>query len=1355
MLLGLTGSALGAGPVTQPLTNGWKLARTPDVAQTGAQVSLASFNASSWVDAVVPGTVLTAYERAGLIPDPYYSTNMQALQQSKYYDTNFWYRNAFSVPASYAGQKIWLNFDAVNWYSDIYVNGTKLGSLNGPFKRGKFDITALVTTGSTNCVAVLLYWCNGDVPNTPTFIAVNSWDFMPAIPGRDVGLYQDVYLTTSGSVKLVDPYLKTDLPLPNTSPASLTLSVSLTNTSASAVSGTLSGTIHPEGIAFQTNLTVKANALTNFTFTPGSLSQLAITNPALWWPNGYGPQNLHTLTLSYQVGSTVSDTQSFNFGIREYSYDTTGNPLQVSCNGVKILCKGGNWGMPDAMLKYTPAQLDTAVRLHHEMNFTMIRCWHGTADLAGFYDACDKYGIMVWDEFWLNGSNYGLGPTNAPLFKTNVIDKIIRLRNRACLALYCGENEADPGTSLDNFFTNAIATLDGTRLFFPASNAKPVHGGGPYAVQDPYWYYTVNFNSANGFTSEIGLPSIPPLESLQAMMPASALWPIGNANWQFHDWDADIGNKGLGDYTGAINSRYGTATDITNFCEKAQYLNQETYKAIFESWNAKLWNDCSGVLLWMSQPAWPSTIWQTYDWYFETGGAYYGSRKGCEPIHIQWDHDNGSVKVVNATPQALTNLTATLQVYNLSGPLKFSTNLTAVNVPADSVLTCGGVFAGANLALNRPVAASSEQNTNNVAANAVDELYGTFGLKSTRWESQYSDPQWLYVDLGSPQNIDSVVILWEAYGKSYQIQTSLDATNWTTVWSTTTADGGYEASHFPPTDARYVRMYGTQRGTGWGYSIYEFKVYPTGAFDNGIANLTKVHFLQLQLKDSAGTVLSDNRYWRGTTPCDYTALTNLAPVSLAGYATATTDGRDTQVTVVLTNATSNVAFGNRLKLQRTTTGERVLPAFYSDNYFMLFPHEAKTVTIEFANADLRGDAPRLVLQGGNLAPMIMSVVDLSGPPAAPQNLAALAGTNHTVALSWSAGFNVSGYVVKRASVSGGPYAPMALTPAAAYLDVSPVNGRVYHYVVQATNELGASVDSSEVSAQPGGYRTWVLAAGALGYWPLNETSGLTAVDLLGANDGAHSAAVVLGAAGATGDGFGPVHWAAQYNGSNAYTQIPRLIGDTNFTIALWVKTTATGGTPNWYQGRGLVDGEMAGVTDDFGISLVGGQLALGIGNPDTTLLSSNVINDGAWHFVVATRHAGTGAMQLYVDGALAGTATGPVGPRTAPANLRIASMRTGASGRFLDGTISDVAVFDQSLTAPQISRLRQAGAGLFYDVTLSANVAGTNCILSWPGGGKLLEAIDLAGPWVLSSGTNSPQRITPSGKQKFYRVQVE
>ncbi len=162
--------------------------------------------------------------------------------------------------------------------------------------------------------------------------------------------------------------------------------------------------------------------------------------------------------------------------------------------------------------------------------------------------------------------------------------------------------------------------------------------------------------------------------------------------------------------------------------------------------------------------------------------------------------------------------------------------------------------------------------------------------------------------------------------------------------------------------------------------------------------------------------------------------------------------------------------------------------------------------------------------------------------------------------------------------------------------------------------------------------------------------------------------------------------AINTDGASGYVRIPMSVLN-DFTIASWVKTTAAGGAGQWWAGKGIVDGEVGGTADDFGATLVNNRFAFGLGNPDTTIVSTSPINDGYWHHVAATRNATSGQMKVFVDGALQATGAGPTAPRTAPPFLRIGSIQTGSAAGFLAGTLDDVRLYNYALNAAQIGSL--------------------------------------------------------------------
>ncbi|HEU5071817.1 MAG TPA: LamG-like jellyroll fold domain-containing protein [Verrucomicrobiae bacterium] len=389
--------------------------------------------------------------------------------------------------------------------------------------------------------------------------------------------------------------------------------------------------------------------------------------------------------------------------------------------------------------------------------------------------------------------------------------------------------------------------------------------------------------------------------------------------------------------------------------------------------------------------------------------------------------------------------------------------------------------------------------------------------------------------------------------------------------------------------------------------------------------------------------------------------------------------------------------------------------------------------------------------GASQTTAILAVSGLPGdiPLGAPAVLAARPGSNATVQLTWSPVVGAANYHVKRSTVSGGPYVTLASPVGTNHTATGLANGTTYFFVVSSSGPFGEGANSTEVSAMPGSYAGWLLSASPAGYWPLAETGGSVTHDVVGGNDGFYAGTCYLGLAGVAGAGFAVPHRAVHYDGSSGYTQIPRVIGSTNFSIAFWLLTSATGGTPNWYNGRGIVDGEVSGMTDDFGVALVGGKIGFGLGNPDVTLTSVKTVNNAQWHHVGVTRDAGTGALRIYIDGTLDTSGTGPTGPKTAPSSLRLGSLQT--ANNFLNGSLSDVAVYNRVLNPEDVAVLYQAATGLFYDVTLTNSWNGNSLVLSWAGNGKLLEATNILGPWS-TNAAGSPVIVSPAQPQKFYRI---
>jgi hypothetical protein len=540
---------------------------------------------------------------------------------------------------------------------------------------------------------------------------------------------------------------------------------------------------------------------------------LHLANPKLWWPNGYGDPNLYTVDLKFETANhSVSDTKSFQAGVRQFTYKDDGGALKIWINGRRFVPLGGNWGFSESMLRYRAREYDAAVRYHRDMHFTMIRNWVGQIGEDAFYEACDRHGIVVWQDFWLANPYDGPDPDDNGLFMRNVRDTVLRIRSHPSIGLYCGRNEGQPPKPLDAGMRQALAELHPGLHYIPSSADDTVSGHGPYRAMPLKFYFSQR--ATPKLHSELGMPNIVSMDSLRAMMPESAMWPQGRM-WGLHDFSLH-GAQGGESFRGQIDKSYGGADNAADWVRLAQYVNYEGYRAMYEAQGAKR----MGLLIWMSHPTWPTFVWQTYDYYLEPTAAYFGAKKACEPLHIQWNPLTDNVEVVNYSGGDARGLTAGVQLLNMDGVVKWERS-----APVDS-------------------------SEDSVAA---------------------------------PIHIE----------------------------------------------------------------------YPDG--------LTPVHFIRLKLTRGGETV-SENFYWRGLEEYNYRALRELPKVKLEAVTDAKRQAGRWMLTTTVRNPAKTPVLMVKLKAVREKSGDRILPAIYSDNYIALMPGEQRTIRTEVEDADTRGEPPAIVIE---------------------------------------------------------------------------------------------------------------------------------------------------------------------------------------------------------------------------------------------------------------------------------------------------------------------------------------------------------------------------------------------------------
>ena len=739
------------GSIKQVKLTNFDLQSSALVSAGGDELSSAQYRSPVyWFPVKVPSTVLTGLVANHIYPDPYQGLNNMLipdasdkfnkeynLEQYSYLpnDPNpwkkpYWYRTTFKVPAGDKGRHFELIFKGINYRAAVWVNGKQIADstqMAGMFADYNLDVSGAILPGTENAIAVKIYPLDyagypakeqlealgpfyenggptGDIGKNVTMLCSVGWDWIPPVRDRNMGIWQPVYLRTSGMVTIGHPKLVTDLPnLPDTSTAKLSLSLTLTNHSHIAKSGKLLVSIKPENFAglpvkFTEAATIAANDASVIDLDAAKVNQLIIKQPHLWWPNGYGRANLYRIRLQYSDGREITDDTTFVFGIRTVgSKATTVKGFvrrEFYVNGKKVHLNGGAW-VPDMMVNRDSARYDYEMHLCRNANVNLVRIWGGgVTPPDAFWNAADRYGEMVWSDFWVTGDTQGefKGSPDWPLegnvFIKNVLSTIYRIRNHPSLLVWTGGNEGHARKELYDAMRDNIVALDGTRPFIPSSSgfaklpagwkgsypdnmSSGVYSGGPYDWEDPKVYYKkADFGGDWVFKDETGLPSQPPYTTLAKVIP-NLVWdkklpfPLNNS-WGYHD--AATGAGKYDKYYEEMVKRYGQPTTMVNFSDKMQLMNWVGYQGIFEAAGHKL-NETGGVMLWKLNAALPSVIWQIYDWYLEPNAGYYAMQNAVEPLHIQFNQDDSTAAVINRLHHATGLLTAKADIYDIDSKL--------------------------------------------------------------------------------------------------------------------------------------------------------------------------------------------------------------------------------------------------------------------------------------------------------------------------------------------------------------------------------------------------------------------------------------------------------------------------------------------------------------------------------------------------------------------------------------------------------------------------------------------------------------------------------------------------------------
>ncbi len=839
---------------TQGLEQGWVLQAADKAGAPGAEISRPGFKAKGWLPTEVPSTVMATLVRNGVHKDPFFGQNLAAIS-SEPFKQGWWYRTEFIVEDPGDGSHTRLRLDGLNFRADIWLNGKQIAgrdAICGAFRNFDLDIGSGLAKG-VNVLAVEVF------PPQPGDFTMGFVDWNPLPPDRNMGIFREVKLHRTGAVAMEEVCVRSTVDLKTLKEASLEISLKLINREDHAQTGTLKGSIGE--IHFQVPYVLKAGERQALRLGPSQVPALRIRNPRLWWPHNLGKAELYRLELSAQAGSSLSDGCGVTFGIRQVAdYLNAQGQRGYMVNGQKVLIRGAGW-VDDLFLREDPKNLEAQFHYVKHMNLNTVRLEGFWGSSQRLYDLADREGILLmvgwscqweWPEYLgkpiVESETFG-GPKE-PLEIERVTgylrDQVRWLRNHPSLLVWVVGSDKLPWPEVEKRYVADLKVLDPSRpllrsckeLTSPLSGSSAVKMAGPYDYVTPnYWWVDTKNGGAFGFNTETGPgPQIPPLSTLQRMLPADKLWPINEA-WNFHCGRFQFGNLDI--YLKAFNARYGESKSVEDFAFRAQAANYEAMRAMYEAFGANR-PKATGVVQWMLNGAWPKFFWQLYDTFLMPNGAFYGARKGSQPLNVVYDYGTGSVHLVNDTLQELKAVTVRARIFRADSTLASSQEITVPCLPNHS--------------------------------RKVLEL----------------------------------------------------------------------------------------KDSGGG----------------------PIHFLDLRLSGPGGKALADNFYWLSTQPdvldeakttwfvtpnssfADFTALAKL-PVARVKLEQRSVSGKDWSAEITLTNTSEHIAFCLELGVVRPS-GEPLLPVLWDDNYLSLLPHEARRIRVRLPGVELRGETPRITLNGWNL-----------------------------------------------------------------------------------------------------------------------------------------------------------------------------------------------------------------------------------------------------------------------------------------------------------------------------------------------------------------------------------------------------
>ena len=693
---------------------------------------------TDWIPVSIPGEVHVALMEAGLIPDPFVADNELAVKWVARADWAF--EGVIQVSEEMLSQdRVILSFDGLDTLAEISLNGTTLGHTRNAFRAYSWEVKKLLRPGANNVQVFFdspVRYAEEKQAEKPLFSPEQSiqggphlrkapcqwgWDWGPQLP--PIGIWKQARFEGFSSAKLESVHLHQR----HLFSGAFTISADVKISSWTDMPLQLCLTLRdPQGKTFATTCKVIDGSAT---------AVLEIRDPVLWWPNGYGEQALYQAWVTVRTeDETVLDRREYQLGLRTLELrqetDKYGESFKFIVNGVPVFAKGANWIPPDTFpTRITFDKLDELLGDAAKANHNMIRVWGGGFyESEDFYDLCDRYGLLVWQDFIFSCSVYPLDdPDFVADIREEVKDNVERIRHRASLALWCGNNEMDLGWEewgwsdgpykkyrepYRRFFYETLpgwlASLDPDTPYWysspssgvPFTNANSAEKGDSHYWEvwhgaKPFAAYREQFPR---FMSEFGFQSLPPLKTISTY--------ASEEHWNLTDYMIEHHQRN--DYASALFMgqmalHFMMPADFPSLVYLTMVLQAEGIRFGVEHWRRNR-HRVGGTLYWQLNDCWPVASWSSVDYYRRWKALHYASQRFYEPLLLSIEDNAATTEMkVHLTSDLLTDWGGVVvwKLVKLDGEVLAEGEMDLVTEPQSSILLIEKTFRDLSLAEKR------------------------------------------------------------------------------------------------------------------------------------------------------------------------------------------------------------------------------------------------------------------------------------------------------------------------------------------------------------------------------------------------------------------------------------------------------------------------------------------------------------------------------------------------------------------------------------------------------------------------------------------------------------------------------